>query len=237
MKTITLTFIGLVCLFGTSSAVDTTVAPPISTVASEAVGHSFCQSSVNTFCRKEYNEGEVLNCTAQFGRVFDMNTETQRLVEHQLKYSMEYLLMSSHFGEWNINRKGFQDYFSKLSDASWDDAVTLVQHLIKRGGKLQKSLSIDLTTPGKQNTHKYGELYALSKALDMEKHISEKYLGLIKPGDYDAEFAHFLADEVSDKKVLRIKHLSNHVNSLYKAVKSAADSSFVFYLYDTQILN
>lgn len=226
------------CLIGASYAIDLPTLPPMTAnLQPETTSHSYCQSSVTTFCKKEAANGEILNCTAQFGRVFDLNAETHKLIEHQLKYSMEYLLMSSHFGEWNINRKGFQDYFSKLSDASWEDAVTLTQHLIKRGGKLQNSFGVDLRTPGKQVTHKYGELYALSKALDMEKHISEKYLSLIKPRDYDAEFAHFLADEVSDKKVLRIKHLSNHVNSLYNAVQSAADSSFVFYIYDTQILN
>jgi len=242
MKTLTLTLIGLVCFYGASLTeavgTDEQTGSELKVEEDPPAPHSYCQSSITNVCKNV--KDATSNCTAGFGKGFDLKIvadETQNVIEHKLKYSLEYLLMSSHFGEWNINRKGFQNYFAKLSDDSWDDAVALTQHFIKRGGRLHGKFGFNMTRSGiaQEVKHKYGELFALSKALDNERHVADKYLGLIHLKD--AEFAHFLADEISDKQVLRIKHLSNHVNSLNNARKSTEDSSFVFYLYDTQVLN
>lgn len=49
--------------------------------------------------------------------------------------SFQYLLMSSHFGNYEAHREGFKALYRKLSDKSWEDTISVLKYLGKRGGK------------------------------------------------------------------------------------------------------
>jgi len=232
-------------------------------VLSIANAESVCHAGVKVACEDATGKKtlEPAKCTAQFGQFPHLNNQTEALIKEHLRASMEFLMIGNHFGEWNINRKGFFEYFQKLSDAAWEDAIDLMQHMVKRGGRLTNDFEIpeaeECTSKGNEAYKCYDmdELNALSKALDIQKSLARSTLRLItlanhapvrvgeeigewpKGSQRDGEFAHYLADQVSDKQVMRIKDLANHVNSLSQALDATSDAGLVLYIYDTQVLN
>ncbi|CAG7816469.1 unnamed protein product [Allacma fusca] len=230
---------------------------------SVANADSVCYKGVSTACPPA-GQGKTplspASCTSQFGQFPRLNDKTEALIKEHLRASMQFLMLANHFGEWDINRKGFYEYFNKLSDYAWEDAGALLEHMVKRGGQLSNKFQIPAAEDPKEQQDKFydmTELHALSKALDIQKNLAKSTLRLITLANHgpsvndteeidewrthgfqrDGEFAHFLADEVSDKQVLRIKHLANHVNTLSQALDETPDAGLVLYIYDTQVLN
>jgi len=233
-----------------------------------------CYKAVDTACRGVEDIKSPLGkdgkCSAQFGKFPSLNTDIEDLIQHHLDASMQFLTIGNHFGEWNINRKGFFEYFHKMSDAAWEDAISILQHMVKRGGKLSDSFHIPAPSAN-SDFSEVTEIHALSKALDIQKNLARSTLVLISKATHgpflhnattgtpsttpsptsdtaenilrwetlgykrDGELAHFLADHVSDRQVMRIKDLANHVNALSQAL-DGADSKLVLYIYDTQVL-
>jgi len=206
--------------------------------------HGACSSSGPDSVVKEMNNNYTV-CRSTFGGFPQLEEKTQLLASKQIQASMQLLLIGCHFSEWNVDRKGFFKLFMDLSDAQFQDAVTLIQHMNKRGGRL-----INFTIPMPEEGYQLGELVALSKALDIEKGLASRTLNLahaathgdVKTNQHtDSEFSHFLADQVSDKHSIRIKTLANHVNTLSHAVThtlaKTGDPAFVLHIYDTQVLS
>lgn len=131
-----------------------------------------------------------------------METNLQAYVNAQIEASFEYLLMSTHFGNYQVNREGFKSLYRKLSDKAWDDAFDLIKYISKRGGRMnfrempkykktvswfrsllcfvsiffQRSSSLfNAMKQGKElRTLELNELNSLAKALDTQKDLSEE---------------------------------------------------------------
>lgn len=81
--------------------------------------------------------------------------DLQAYANAHIESSFEYLLMSSHFGNYEANRDGFKGLYRKLSDNAWQKAIDMIQFITKRGGtmnfnqlphfKKTVSVSIDLS--------------------------------------------------------------------------------------------
>jgi len=52
---------------------------------------------------------------------------------------------SSHFGNYEKNRGGFEKLYRKLSDQTWEQAIDLVKYVGKRGGHMNFRLRKDET--------------------------------------------------------------------------------------------
>ncbi|ODN05291.1 Ferritin heavy chain [Orchesella cincta] len=151
---------------------------------------------------------------------------------------------ASHFKEWKYNRPGFASYFSKLSDDNWDEAISLMLHMVERGGSLGRDFKIEMPGPGDATTsYQLKEIEALSKALDKERRTATKTLHLAHLANHgqgvphDAEFADFLAERLHKNSVLRIKHLANYVKLLSDIVTdSNVDSAYALFKFDTEYL-
>jgi len=206
--------------------------------------HGACSSTGPDSVVKELNSNSSF-CRSTFGGFPQLADKTQLLAQKQIQASMQMLLVGCHFSEWNVDRKGFFKLFMDLSDAQFQDAVTLIQHMVDRGGRL-----VNFTVPMIEEGYQLGELVALSKALDIEKGLASRTLNLahaathgdVKTNQHtDSEFSHFLADRVSDKHSIRIKTLANHVNTLSQAVTHAlaktGDPAFALHIFDTQVLS
>jgi len=50
-----------------------------------------------------------------------------------------FVTQSTHFGNYEQSREGFEKLFRKLSDSTWDDAIHLIKYITKRGGKMNFS--------------------------------------------------------------------------------------------------
>jgi len=183
-------------------------------------------------------------CTAEWGAFPRVNGETNDLIAQQLKSSFEYLLIASHFKEWKYHRPGFANYFTKLSDDNWDEAISLMTHMVERGGSLGKDFRVDMPGPADSATqYQLKEIEALSKALDKERRTATRTLHLAHLANHgqgvphDAEFADFLAERLHENSVLRIKHLANYVKLLSDIVTdTTVDSAYALFKFDSEYL-
>jgi len=116
-------------------------------------------------------------CTPEWGAFPRVNGETNELIARHLKTSLEYLLIANHFKDWKYHRPGFVNYFSKLSEDNWNEGLSLMLHMVERGGTLLKDFKIDMPGPGDATTqYQLKEVEALSRALDMEPAQQQKPL-------------------------------------------------------------
>lgn len=219
----------------------------------EAISGGYCLNNIHEACSSsspvkllEEKNKDLKICTSSFGGFPALADRTQSLIQKYIQASMKYLLMASHFNEWESERPGFHKYLSQLSDSAFNDAVKIIKHVTTRGGYLN---NFTIPMPEDETYHELGELEAMSKALDIEKGLASRCLNLIhasthgdvKIGQHtDGEFAHFLADQVSDNHAVRVKSLANHVNTLSQVVShslsKSGDPSFVLHIYDQQVL-
>lgn len=89
--------------------------------------------------REEYilsDGGLIINCNAQYGAIEEYQPDLQAFVNANIETSFEFLLMSTHFGNYEANREGFKGLYRKLSDQSWADAIDLIKYIAKRGGRM-----------------------------------------------------------------------------------------------------
>lgn len=89
--------------------------------------------------REEYilsDGGLITNCNAQYGAIEEYQPDLQAFVNANIETSFEFLLMSTHFGNYEANREGFKGLYRKLSDQSWADAIDLIKYIAKRGGRM-----------------------------------------------------------------------------------------------------
>jgi ferritin len=226
----------------------------------------FCTLLIDTTsadsCSNEFNCNEIRGtvwtsrpaegCSAAYAGFPDLQTKSQNLAEQHLEASMKYLLFASHFGTWNYDRKGFAEYFGKLSDEAFEDAVSIIKHMSKRGGRLE-----DLTVTMVPSEHEVSELEGLTKALDIQRALANETSQVIHSAGHgshehnrfpDGEFAHFLAEEILEKATDRVQNLATHVNNLGDAIAATTGQlqdtredltkrAFLIHLYDTQFLN
>jgi len=189
---------------------------------------------------------DMPKCTGHYGGFPGLGEEAQHLISQHVEASMKFLLLSNRFDYWKTQRKGLYNLLIKLSDDAFEDAITIMEHSAKRGGKL---FNFNVTMPTDVK-YELTEIEALSKALDYTKDIAIKTSQLIhlayhgnKNDDRepDGEFAHFLAEEIGEKHSQRVHTLASHVRNLGQAISSAVDSpkdlALVLYLYDTQFLS
>lgn len=76
------------------------------------------------------------NCNAKFGGIDALQTELQAYANGHIETSFEFLLMSTHFGNFESNRDGFKGLYRKYADDAWEKAIDLIKYISKRGGKM-----------------------------------------------------------------------------------------------------
>lgn len=83
-----------------------------------------------------FSDLAILNCNAQYGAIDTFQPDLQSYVNANLETSFEFLLMSTHFGNYEVNRDGFKGLYRKLSDQSWADGIDLIKYIARRGGRM-----------------------------------------------------------------------------------------------------
>lgn len=101
-----------------------------------------------------FPDGPLLaDCNAKYGGFDALQPDLQAYANAQVETSFEFLLMSTHFGNYEANREGFKGLYRKLSDKAWEDAIDVIKFITKRGGKMnfnqlprfKKNVSITLS--------------------------------------------------------------------------------------------
>lgn len=76
------------------------------------------------------------NCNAKYGGIDALRTDLQAYANGHIETSFEFLLMSTHFGNYESNRDGFKGLYRKYSDDAWEKSINIIKYITKRGGKM-----------------------------------------------------------------------------------------------------
>lgn len=77
---------------------------------------------------------DLPHCNALYSGFHTVAADLSSYVKREVLYSYDYLLMSTHFGNYEKNRVGFEKLFKGLSDKSWENAIDVIKYITKRGG-------------------------------------------------------------------------------------------------------
>lgn len=136
---------------------------------------------------------ELIHCNANYSGFSQNLPHLQDYANNFIQKSFDYLLLSANFGTHVKNRPGFEKQFRGLSDSAWNNAITLIKHITKRGGSHDFSKS-SLSPSAKDKTLELDELNSLALALDVEKTLAaeahslhERYSHANHKAHYDPE--------------------------------------------------
>jgi ferritin len=200
-----------------------------------AVGFAeYCYNDVVSGCSAR--GVEVKNCHAKYGAVDALEFDLQSYANDHISRSFDYLLMSTHFGNYEQSREGFEKLFRKLSDSTWDDAIHLIKYITKRGGKMNFSAR-KLDEP-QDNTSELYELGALARGLDTQKKLAEEAFDVHGrstrrlEGHHDPEVSSYLEEHFLHRHAENIRQLSGYANDLKRLLSENKQSSLSLFLFD-----
>lgn len=205
-----------------------------------ATSAEYCYNDVKDACSSTpmTQDGPLLaTCNAKYGSFEALQAELQAYANAQVETSFEFLLMSTHFGNYEANREGFKSLYRKLSDQAWEDAIDVIKYIAKRGGKMNFSQPPrsrkNVNTKGK--VLQLNELNSLAKALDTEKQLADEALRLHAQAQHhtkqDSSVAHYLEEKFFESQAECIRNLAGHTNDL-KNLLVDRDASVSIFLFD-----
>lgn len=180
--------------------------------------------------------GRLTTCNSKYGAIDTALVKLQEFVNSHISRSFEYLLMSTHFANYDKNRAGFEKLFRKLSDSTWDDAIELIKYISKRGGSMNfNQRKADLTD--KTPNYEMYELESLAKALDTQKSLAKDAFNIHEEvtrrhaNTHDPEMSSYIEEKFAHKQANTIRELSGHASDLSKLL-SDNDYSLSMFLFD-----
>lgn len=194
----------------------------------------YCFNDVLAAC-KPAGGGELENCNAKYGDIFSFKHDIQSFTNKHITHSFQYLLMSTHFNNYEKNRKGFTKMFKTLSDTAWNDAIELIKYMSKRGVNMdfQFKIADDLVTPTpKDDTYELYEMESLSKALDIQKSLAVEAHRIHSLARGDGEVMSHMENTFVHKLRDTIRDISGHTNDLKQLINNNKKSALNVYLFD-----
>lgn len=179
----------------------------------------------------------MMNCNARYGGIDGVISGLQAYANSHITRSFEYLLMSTHYGNYEKNREGFEKLFRSLSDEKWNDAIELIKYMAKRGGQMNFSQRLADTVNGDSPNYELYEMDSIAKALDMEKQLAVEAhnihsIATRKNKDHhEPETSSYLENEYMHRQANTIRKLSGYVTDLYSLINSP-DNSLALYMFD-----
>jgi len=202
----------------------------------------YCFQDVVGACTKtasKHYSPTTLNCTAKFGAIDHVQPSLQKFANHHLIRSFEYLLMSTHFANYQKNRAGFEKLFRDLSDNKWHEGIEMIKYLTKRGGEMN-FLAIGDDVSKEEERERSFELYELSavaRALDIEKNMAAEAFTIHTEASrkdshfHDPEISDYIEKEFAHKERDIIRKLAGYSTDL-SGLLNKQDSSLSLYLFD-----
>ncbi|KAK9869120.1 hypothetical protein WA026_002878 [Henosepilachna vigintioctopunctata] len=154
--------------------------------------------------------------------------------------SFEYLLLSTHFANYDMNRPGFHKLFRDYSDSKWSDGNEFIKHITKRGGKMNFQPA-QSSFPEIRNGYQLHEIQSLAEALDLEKSlrddftIHERYVRRTDSSHYP-EISYYIEEEFVEKQADNIRQLSGHITELSQMLAESDDDALSLYLFDDYLI-
>lgn len=204
-----------------------------------AASAEFCYSDVEAACSTRPTAAEsalVPNCHAKYGAFEALEADLQSYANANIESSFEFLLMSTHFGNYEAHREGFKDLYRKYSDKAWEDAIDVMKYITKRGGKMNFNQLPRFKKSVKENrVLDLNELNSLAKALDTQKQLAEEAIRIhaqAQPHNkHDAAVAHYIEEQFLESQADRVRDLAGYTSDL-KNLLTERDPSVSIFLFD-----
>ncbi|KAK9874926.1 hypothetical protein WA026_005741 [Henosepilachna vigintioctopunctata] len=200
-----------------------------------------CLSGIQNACRPNINKQSVSalvpTCDARYGAIDHLEHELVSYAGSHIIKSFEYLLLSTHFANYDMNRPGFHKLFRDYSDSKWSDGIELIKHITKRGGKMNFQPA-QSSSPEDRNGYQLHEIQSLAKALDLEKSLMTDAFKIHEravrrtDSSHDPEISHYIEEEFVEKQADNIRKLSGHITELSQMLAESDDNALSLYLFD-----
>lgn len=197
----------------------------------------FCYNDVVGSCGSKA-DSELENCNAKYGGAHSVAFHLQSYVNDHIARSFDYLLMSTHFSNYEKHREGFSKLFRKLSDDTWNDAIDLIKYITKRGEKMDFSARKGDAGVPDEKTHELYELHALARGLDTQKKLAEEAHLIHKEalkhheGSHDPEVTSYLEEHFMHSQAEKVREFSGYTNDLKRLLAEPKQSSLALFLFD-----
>jgi len=194
---------------------------------------TYCFNDVVAAC-KPAGGSDIVNCNAKYGEIDTVEYDLQSFVNKHITHSFQYLLLSSHFGNFEKNRVGFQKLFKHLSDKAWHDGIELIKYITKRGGKMDfiSKRQDDGLIQTRDDTYELYELESLAKAVDIQKSLANEANRIHKACERDGEITSHIENTFVHPLRDTVRSLSGHTNDLKNLINSNKQNSLHVYLFD-----
>lgn len=204
-----------------------------------AASAEFCYNDVEGACssRPLAADGSLLpKCNAKYGAIEALQADLQSFANANIESSFEFLLMSTHFGNYEANREGFKELYRKYSDKLWEDAIDVIKYITKRGGKMNFNQPPRFKKSVKDSrVVELNEINSLAKALDSQKQLADEALRIhaqAQPHNkHDAAVAHYIEEHFVEQHADHVRDLSGYTNDL-KNLLGERDASVSMFLFD-----
>jgi len=213
-------------------------------VAAVAGQQESCYKDVDNACSQSSTktlEPGLAHCNATYGPIHILSKDLIDYANNHIVRSFEYLLMSTHYGNYQKNRAGFEKLFLDLSDSKWQTSIEIIKHLTKRGGTMKFLPPKILTSNGieqpRKNIYELYEIQSIAKALDIEKQLALEAFHIHNEasqrhsGNHDPEIAHYIEEEFVEGQAGTVRKLAGYVADL-NSMLSGPDGTLSLFLFD-----
>lgn len=179
----------------------------------------------------------MTNCNARYGAIDAVLPDLQKYVTTHITRSYEFLMMATHYANYEKNRVGFEKLFHDLSDSMWEDAIDLIKYIGKRGGKMNFQMRKEDVNGENQDNFELYEMQSLAKALDVEKQLAVDAHNIHREATrnrkefHDPEISSYLEEKFVHKHADKIRKLSGYTSDLSHLL-DGPDSSLALFLFD-----
>ncbi|KDR16114.1 ferritin heavy chain [Zootermopsis nevadensis] len=195
----------------------------------------FCYNDVVRSCKQK---AAVLleDCHAKYGAIDAVLLNLQSYVNDHISLSFDYLLTSTHFGNHEKSREGFEKLFRKLSDSTWNDAIDLIQYITKRGGVMDFQARKTKAEP--RNVYELYEIEALARGLDTQKTLAKSALAIHSEatrrceGCHDPEVSSYLEEKFMHRQAEEVRKLAGYTSDLKRLLSENNQASLSLFLFD-----
>ncbi|XP_037091041.1 uncharacterized protein LOC119111332 [Pollicipes pollicipes] len=185
-------------------------------------------------------------CNARVGTFNSVHApQYKKVINKALKLALQYMSIPLRPGHTN-HRLGFQKLFKSASDERFEQAVSMIKYVVKRGGTMHQALNVKLPTTGLYNPLPLPSLgLALTDAKDMYEEQARLHRGALcltataggiaEAGcALDADLAH-QAQDALESEVERVSGLASKAN-LLASMFTSGEHSLAEHLFDQQLL-
>ena len=197
----------------------------------------YCYNDVESACSPKLapslTDGPQLpNCNAKYGGIDLIQTDLQAYANGHIETSFEFLLMSTHFGNYESNREGFKSFYRKLSDDAWEKSINTIKYITSRGGRMNFNQLPHFKKVTKERVLDLTELHSLAKALDTTKQLAQEALRLhsLAIKHQDSAAAHYIEEKFMEPQTETIRTLAGYAHDLRGLLNN--DAPLALFLFD-----